>query len=328
MNQKAAAVRVFVALLFGTVYVLFTTSANAPAAPPKDHNGVNGSDYAAAVHEVSYRTRSVVCSKYTFLLVVVHSAVRNFKLRQSIRDTWADARDTWRQEAVRTVFILGESEDVGDQSRVDEENHIHNDVVQARFLDSYANLTRKHFVALKYATESCQSADHIVKVDDDVFINLPAIISYLSTSRTKDNIMCNVLKHEFPNRNPRHKLFISEKEYPDNEYPPFCMGMAIIYSRHAANMLVTEAENAKFIDKIDDVYFGGILPRKLRIPLEDLRGKYSETGANTLEWVRSGDARPAWFYFALVWHRPRGGMKHVWMKVRANQRETQGSLLS
>lgn len=263
-----------------------------------------------------YHIWNDVCSNGTFLLVVVHSAVQNAKLRQSIRKTWGSL-GTVNGKIIKTVFVLGSNNLEMVQSKIAQENLAHGDIIQGKFIDSYGNLTRKHHLALTFAVDKCSTVRHILKADDDVFVNMAAVVNYLITTEQNNSsdIKCNVLKHEKPHRDPSHKLFVSEKDYPEPEFPPFCMGMAILYSRKAATMLVKASEHAQVVDKIDDVYFGGILPQTLGIRLEEIRGRYSETGGNTLEWIRSSDRRPTWFFFALVWRRPRGGMERVWKRV-------------
>ncbi|NXX47410.1 B3GT4 galactosyltransferase, partial [Tricholaema leucomelas] len=57
----------------------------------------------------------------------------------------------------------------------------HGDLLQGDFRDSYSNLTLKTLLLLRWAAAHCPSAAFLLKADDDVFVNLPSLTSYLST---------------------------------------------------------------------------------------------------------------------------------------------------
>ena len=88
------------------------------------------------------------------LLVVVCSAVANVQQRQTIRETWA--KDQNEFEDVKVVFMLGNSVNDSLQGDVMSESETHGDLVQESFLDTYANLTVKSLMLLKWFTNSCK----------------------------------------------------------------------------------------------------------------------------------------------------------------------------
>ena len=88
-----------------------------------------------------------------FLLVVICSAVENVDKRQTIRETWAqDQNDI---DDVKVVFMLGNPANESLQSNVIKESELHGDIVQESFVDTYANLTVKSLMLLKWFTNSC-----------------------------------------------------------------------------------------------------------------------------------------------------------------------------
>ena len=89
----------------------------------------------------------------TFLLVVVCSAVGNVEQRQAIRETWA--KDQEEIEDVKVIFMLGNPANESLQPNVIKEAGIHGDIVQESFMDTYANLTIKSLMLLKWFTNSC-----------------------------------------------------------------------------------------------------------------------------------------------------------------------------
>ena len=89
-----------------------------------------------------------------FLLVVVCSAVGNVDQRQTIRETWA--KDQEDLEDVKVVFMLGNSVNDSLQSNIVHEAQIKGDIIQESFLDTYANLTIKSLMLLKWFSTSCK----------------------------------------------------------------------------------------------------------------------------------------------------------------------------
>ena len=88
-----------------------------------------------------------------FLLVVVCSAVENTKERQTIRETWA--KDQEELDDVRVIFMLGNSFNDTLQPNVTKESEIYGDILQESFVDTYANLTVKSLMLMKWFTTSC-----------------------------------------------------------------------------------------------------------------------------------------------------------------------------
>ena len=58
------------------------------------------------------------------------------------------------------------------QKILEEENGIHNDLVQGDFLDTYHNLSYKAVMGYMWVAEFCSQADFVVKTDDDLFVDL------------------------------------------------------------------------------------------------------------------------------------------------------------
>ena len=90
----------------------------------------------------------------TMLLIMVCSAVQNFKQRKTIRETWA--KDTnWLQD-VKVIFMLGSTHDEALQNSVLKEAAYYKDIVQSSHLDTYADLAIKSLMLLKWFLLSCK----------------------------------------------------------------------------------------------------------------------------------------------------------------------------
>ena len=113
-----------------------------------------------------------------FLLVIVCSAVKNFEERQVIRDTWA--KDQLTLSNVKVIFLLGQLKNATFQSNVTTESENYGDILQEGFIDTYANLTVKSLMLLKWFSKECVKVPYILKTDDDMYINLKQLFQLVS----------------------------------------------------------------------------------------------------------------------------------------------------
>ncbi|XP_055988436.1 beta-1,3-galactosyltransferase 4 [Sorex fumeus] len=117
-----------------------------------------------------------------FLLILVCSAVDHLNQRNAIRASWGGLRQA-RGLRVRTLFLLGQpgpGHPAGAaQEALEQESAAKGDILQAAFLDTYRNLTLKTLSGLNWADKHCPAARYILKTDDDVFVNVPELVSEL-----------------------------------------------------------------------------------------------------------------------------------------------------
>ena len=114
------------------------------------------------------------------------------------------------------------------------------DIIQANFMDTYKNLTLKVQLGLHWATKHCQSFDYIVKTDDDVYINLDALVTYLAQQKPKQPMYGGkCLMNAGPNRNKKSKWYMSHVDFPQTKYDPFCVGPMYFMSMNVAQRVVT-----------------------------------------------------------------------------------------
>ena len=71
---------------------------------------------------------------------------------------------------------VGATSDTALQQTLNNEQSKHNDLVQFHFVDSYRNLTYKAISTLAWIQQCCSHAKLVLKVDDDVFVNIPAFL--------------------------------------------------------------------------------------------------------------------------------------------------------
>nr|CAG4640903.1 EOG090X07AW [Eulimnadia texana] len=234
---------------------------------------------------------NITACKSAFFVILVHSAARNNHRRDAIRKTWGKNQPV--------LFVLGRSANEQLNAAIDLENRSHGDLIQGSFIDSYKNLTYKHIMALKWAQNYCSSVDYIVKVDDDVFVNVNLLSKYLQNLEEVDNvssaeektkknfILCDVEENAYAKRSYRSKWRLSYSEYRPYKYPAYCNGWGIIYSAGSIPRLLNQTEKVPFV-WIDDVYVTGLLAEKAGIKPEQMDDKLLGEMKSLTELKKSG----------------------------------------
>ena len=151
-------------------------------------------------------------SQQTYLLVVVCSAVKNFEARQAIRNSWA--KDQTILKDVSVVFLVGQLLDSDDTDRrLAAESEKFGDILQEGFIDSYANLTVKSLMLLKWFGQNCdgdqlratQQVQYVFKTDDDMYINLVKLREIVASNKKTDLLMGSLICSATPIKDPFNK---------------------------------------------------------------------------------------------------------------------------
>ncbi|XP_049826460.1 lactosylceramide 1,3-N-acetyl-beta-D-glucosaminyltransferase A-like [Aethina tumida] len=225
---------------------------------PKDyHQLINIDFHFGILNKVCVGTKPV-------LLIVVSSSGENFQKRYTIRNTWK-----MNDEFVQLVFALGAVGDKWLQEKINEENHIYRDIIQGNFADTYRNLPYKHIMILKYAAYHCAETKFVLKVDDDIFVNTPAMKNFirndLEVNYSNGILACQVLQNVTVERTNDANWKVLYNEYPKEIYPTHCDGSSILYSSDVALYLYMQAQlRPEDFFWVDNVYVTGILAAPLR----------------------------------------------------------------
>lgn len=209
-----------------------------------------------------------------YLLMVIKSMTGSFSRRKAIRDTWGHTEQMpviGNQLKIRRLFLLGKSNttDESNQRRemlLKEEAKEWGDIIQGDFQDSFRNLTLKEIMFLRWLPRHCPKAQFIFKGDDDIFANVPNIVSYiesLSLSQQRNMFVGSVLYPSPRITDQRSKYYVSESLWPEKYYPPYVSGGGFIMSYVMAKKIF-EAMKELPIIPIDDAFMGVCL-RKLNL---------------------------------------------------------------
>ena len=125
----------------------------------------------------------------------------------------------------------------------------------------------KGVLGLRWVTENCRQAKTVVKVDDDVFLNIFKLMDDLLTtySNISRKILCPVRpKGTSPIMRGGGKWKVDERDFYNlTHYPvPHCNGFFTVITGDVIPELYEAAKVTPFF-WIDDVYMFGLLPDKV-----------------------------------------------------------------
>jgi beta-1,3-galactosyltransferase 1 len=130
--------------------------------------------------DVSFRNVVDVCveEEEVCIIFVILSARNYAAQRAMIRDTWLLDSPA---KCAKHVFVLGTPKEGEPFVNVTRESEIHGDIIVGDFEESYTSLVYKVLLGFKYATTYCSKAKFVVKVDDDVFVDVQRLYEFLGT---------------------------------------------------------------------------------------------------------------------------------------------------
>ncbi|XP_072762726.1 beta-1,3-galactosyltransferase 5 isoform X2 [Anoplolepis gracilipes] len=228
----------------------------------------------------------------TFLIWIITSYAGDPSARSALRRAYMDQE--LQTLGIERVFLLGKLNDDAEkrthvsQGALLDESRRFNDILQGDFLDTYRNLTYKHLMGLRWAMNNCKHVKYIMKMDDDIVVNIYGILKMLRSGIIeKDSLAGYIMKNLVPVREPANKWYVSKMEYADNIYPDFVSGWLYITNSQVANQLINYAESSHIYFWIDDVFVTGILRKGVNVKIQDI-GKIYTTDYRYLECCIKG----------------------------------------
>ncbi|XP_067678471.1 beta-1,3-galactosyltransferase 1-like [Haliotis asinina] len=188
------------------------------------------------------------------LLMLIFTSHVNRRNRDAIRSTWASISRN-NTGTVRYVFLLGKVEDYSLMKSVEEESLQNEDLLMEDFFDSYANLTYKTIMGYKWASIHCSQARFVLKTDDDMWINVPNLISVVNynAKMLQNTVIGACFLNAGVNRNSSSKWYASFKSYPRAQYPGYCSGTGYVTSMAVVTKVYHVSKNVPFFH-LEDVY--------------------------------------------------------------------------
>ncbi|XP_076360401.1 beta-1,3-galactosyltransferase 5-like [Tachypleus tridentatus] len=238
-----------------------------------------------------------------FILVLVHTAPNHFIHRKLIRNTWGSIRH-FHNVTISVGFLLGET-DRRLQSRIREESNQYHDIIQGSFVDSYRNLSLKHLMGYKWATEFCPKATFIFKLDDDVYVDAFQVVKFLIFTfglSPTSVLACSVVSAgTLPQRNG--KWSVTRKEYSFDTYPEYCSGMGYIVSMDIVRDILAASKRLPFF-WVDDIFVTGIVAEALGLSRLPINAHTSDRPEDMINWLKQGKG-PSPYMLGLISPRDR-----------------------
>ena len=229
------------------------------------------------------------CGAFHEVHIIVPSSPHDSEIRNAIRETWGSVAQSlrWPGKALslssRLTFVLGitdkenkslhshntdilldfstqvplfnnnKTKDPDFQHKTDTQI---NDILQFDMVDSYRNLTRKILLALQWVISSCKNVQYILKVDQDIFVNVPLLLSFLKHHGKKNSIYGHIYHGGPVQRDGRWAA--SKSVYPPERYPVYAAGTAYVVSTSAAETVLKLYPYFPYVP-IEDAFITGVL---------------------------------------------------------------------
>ncbi|XP_037709473.1 acetylgalactosaminyl-O-glycosyl-glycoprotein beta-1,3-N-acetylglucosaminyltransferase [Drosophila subpulchrella] len=238
--------------------------AKAPIAPVDPSKGVATEKLYEPGHLDEEIDAQRICPRdgeFVKLLVLISSAMSHEAARMSIRQTWmhyGSRRD------VGMAFVLGRGTNETLNKALTQENFIYGDLIRGNFIDSYNNLTLKTISTLEWADLHCPKAKYILKTDDDMFINVPKLLTFLDKHKDKRTIYGRLAKKWKPIRNKKSKYYVSVDQFAAGVFPSFTTGPAYVLTGDIVHELYVRSLKTVYL-KLEDVFTTGIVAKSLNI---------------------------------------------------------------
>ncbi|XP_050307330.1 beta-1,3-galactosyltransferase brn [Anthonomus grandis grandis] len=227
------------------------------------------------------------------LVYIIKSASKHFQRRLAIRRSWGFQR-RFSDVEIRTVFLIGITNDNTINKSVEEESQKYSDIVLANYVDTYFNNTYKTMSGFEWAMKHCSKSKFYMFVDDDYYVSTKNLLRFLRFPTNYPGYLkeplgsfrnlirkpqgLNVIEFELdddvrlytgyafksaPHRHYFSKWYISLEEYPYHLWPPYVSAGAYVLSNAALKDMYYASFYTKHF-RFDDIYVG-ILAYKTNI---------------------------------------------------------------
>ena len=221
-----------------------------------------------------------MCAHYTqkeklLLFILIVSSPDAHNIRHLIRTTWY--KSNIANNKYKIIFTVGLSQINHSNEILKLENQKYNDILQADLIDSYHILTIKNMLTFRWINKHCSNTYFILKVCDDVLVNIDELVFYLKNNiNYRNTIFGYIWINAYPKRDEQSKWYVSLKEFSETFYPPFPSGTAIVFSGDLSKSFYEYALGfpaPPFSIWMDDVYFG-MIGAKLKTKFVDIINSY------------------------------------------------------
>lgn len=253
----------FFVLLFFVSFTWYVSSKSFVDSPPESN--------PHSFHYKILETDTCLDQPNMTVVILAHSSPSNIERRNSLRRSWANYKLLGSQNT-SLLFFMGHSHSSQINKAIVRESALHHDIIQEDYVDSYRNMTYKFMSAIKWTIKFCSHVRYVLKVDDDVFVNIHALGPFLRKPEITSlldyrSILCKTCVNEKPVRRQRKhfsKWVVTFREFRARVYPVYCSGMFVLLSLKNAKKIFEMSMQLSYF-WIDDVFMTGIVAAKLNL---------------------------------------------------------------
>ena len=125
---------------------------------------------------------------------------------------------------LQVVFLVGQQVNSTHQEQLQSEADQYGDIVQEAFIDTYANLTVKSLMLLKWFTQHCDNTQYVMKTDDDMYINLVKLYELVRANKKPQLLMGSLICNAIPIKDPYNKWYVPNYMFSARRYPNYLSG--------------------------------------------------------------------------------------------------------
>ncbi|XP_046642716.1 lactosylceramide 1,3-N-acetyl-beta-D-glucosaminyltransferase-like [Daphnia pulicaria] len=206
------------------------------------------------------------------LFVSVISGPNNFERRATIRRTWpAHFRNQTNLnhplDVVGFGFLVGlTNNDSVVQQKVKEESETFGDILQVNMIDRYVDLSVKLASLFNWVDTYCPRVDFVLKVDDDVYVNVHNLATVLySLTVTDQSIYGRQCGGIIPDRKGG-KWMTSYENWPWHKFPIYFQGAGVVIAGSAVRPILSAMQVTPYFIW-DDMYLVGLCAVKAKVKL-------------------------------------------------------------
>lgn len=240
-------------------------ASNATTKPPTmdTARGIRTSDlYESGHSDANNDLCGIDAGERLKLLILITSAPTHTDARMAIRHTWGHYSS---RRDIAIAFILGATNVQSIEDSLDAESSMYTDIIRGRFIDSYNNLTLKTISSLEWIDTYCPRVSFILKTDDDMFINVPRLLSFIDKHRNDKRVIFGRLAKKWkPIRNKHSKYYVSPQQYFPSVFPQFTTGPAYLMSSDSVHDLYIKSLAQTYL-KLEDVFTTGIVAQLVNV---------------------------------------------------------------
>ena len=148
---------------------------------------------------------------------------------------------------------------------IQKENEDFQDLLLVNIEETYQNLPKKLLAAFHWIFNlKAEKLKWIVKLDDDLYINITKFDQYFSNIPNPETIHCLEMTNTKPVRDPKSQWYISKEDWNQDIYPPYCSGAAYILAPKTGELLFQTYTTHHLTNSkvwMEDLLLTGILAR-------------------------------------------------------------------